>query len=591
MIFLLPVWIFFLSLLVGSFILRRVNFAFPLERVAFAFPLGYGLLAYLVYICGLFLILSKASLLLTFSLITLICLPEAYFWIRKGYSFKKINTELTGLNRILLLFIGLALLLTLMISLLPPTAHDALVYQLYIPKRFAQVGQVTYFPYLVNSLFPFLIQMHYTVALIFEVPEVSQVFHWMCGFGIVLGILSFCNRFYRPQIGYLAVLIFLLSPGIFHQMPLPLNDIAVSFFTFFALYAFYLGLVKNKVSWFVLAGIFSGYGLSIKYLAVLHILVLVFIAGLFVVRDKKRFVPLCKALAIYGAGIFLFSFSWYLRSYLIEGNPFYPFFPEWFTGIGHSYDLQKAGLGKGILDFLLLPWHLTMSPGFFGGTWTHLGVIYLLFLPLVLIFPKKQTSVRFLFVFVVLFIFIWFILAQNARFLFPILPMLSILIASASEKYKKYLLPVLILNFLFLGYFSKDAGLYFIKGESQETYLLRNERTYGLGKWASDNLKLTDKIFNLGDPRMFYFEIPMVRAEEFRKKTGYDVKANDPREVFEFLKGQSITHIFTRAGLPKGKSANDVRTLLAQEIIRDRYLKLIHTEEGKEWTYFLYEIK
>lgn len=595
----LVLWISFLALSGGNFLLIKFGFPFAnrIEEGAFSLALGFGLLGYAVLFLGLSGFLHPRVLLLVLGSLTVLMARIEGEWLRRsGRAFRGLAVLAAKDRKTfwLILFAAGVLALALLQSLLPPTAHDALCYHLYIPKRFVEEGRIAYFPYLVNSLFPFLIQMHYTLALLFKQPEAANIFHWVTGAGTFWGIVALGRRLHSNFTGLLAGLIFILTPGIFNQMVISYNDVALTFYSFMAFYAFLIFFEnRNSVVWMALAGIFSGFALSVKYLALFHISGIGILFFLLMMARKVGGRKFITSLGVYGVFVFIFSFIWYLRSYLYEGNPVYPFFPSIFGGTGREYDFAKAGLGKGLLDFLLAGWRLTLSPGSFGGTWTQWGVTFLAFLPLIFFLDFKDRRLRLLGGFALLLFIFWFGSVQNLRFLFPLVPVLSILCALAARPFLGWLFLILILNAGFALYHGKEGYPYLLGRESRDGYLARTERTYSLSREINRRFSKEARILNMEEVRMFYFEPEMVRESEFRRKTGYADKVGSWEAMLSLLKEHGFTGLLVTDPTDKdeGRPSPGLRKFLSRSDFPDRRIIERYREKARDgFGYRLYEL-
>jgi hypothetical protein len=637
-------WIFVLSLSLGSFILSKFHGAFGnhLEKLSFGFALGFGLLGYIVLAIGLSGFLYPWVLWILLGVLSALLIQEEIFWLRSFIQSLRSLADLRKENALTFYFTlasCLIFFLALLQAFLPSTAHDALCYHLYIPKRFVQEHRIQYFPYLVNSLFPFLIEMHYTLALLFGRPELANLFHFFTGLGTFLGVIALGRRLGNAFIGLTAGLIFISAPGIFNQMIIAYNDVGLAFFTFFTFYAFLKAVDDNEgIMWFILMGIFSGFALSVKYLALFHVIVISALSPFALTLSRSggkdngdRVRKYFLGLLLYFAFTLIFSFIWYLRSYVHEGNPVYPFFPEIFGGTGKEYDFGRAGFGKGWLDLVLVPWRLTLFPQKFGGSWAQLGLCYLTFLPLVFLLkfeahsknvilrPKAEESRSGSFAervlscrsaqdddeglgmaglllagFSLLYFLFWFYTVQNLRFLFPLLPILSILIAFAARHFLVWLVLLLCLNTGFALYHGKNGYAYLLGRENRSTYLLRDEKTYRLAQWLNQNLPKEAKVLNTEEVRMFYFEPEMVREREFRKKTRYHEIAQTPAGVLEVLENAGISHILFvvhEETDPESAPPLSVRKLILNQDFKNRYLELLYDEAAGKENYEIYNIR
>jgi len=128
---------------------------------------------------------------------------------------------------------------------------------------------------------------------------------------------------------------------------------------------------------------------------------------------------------------FFLSFFWYLKSYIILGNPVFPAFADFFPGVV-TFNVSHhmgMGTGKGLMSFLCLPWNMSVHPQLFGGRGSQTGIQFFLFFPFIVfsLFSKKKW-VRDISFLSGVYVLIWFFLVQRDRFLYPVLPLLCLLI-------------------------------------------------------------------------------------------------------------------------------------------------------------------
>lgn len=611
MILLFGFFVFLLSLSLGSWILKKTGFFFKdhLEEASFAFALGYGLVGYVIYglgLLGLLRLLIVGSVLLIGGLFLL---REEVRWLIRGREAVRCFTHSRAepffyvflTTSVFVLFVALAF------CFLPPTANDALTYHLNLPKRFVQAGKIEYFPYLINSLFPFLIQMHYTLALLLAQPELAQVFHFLTGLGIFTGLVSLGRRMADTRLGLVAGLIFLATPLSFNQMSIPYNDLALAFFTFYAVFALILACETSQrppLRLFALMGVYSGFALSVKYLALLHILLLIVLwTGEWIRAKKSGWESWLKPLMVYTLFFFLFSFIWYLRSYLIEGNPLYPYFPSIFGGSGKEYDLAKQGYGKTLVDLVLAPWRMTMDPEHFGGSWAQLGPLYLASLPCLVIYLAKNLNsiwVRLPGLFGIGFFLLWFFLVQNMRFLLPAVPFLSLVVAASALAWMGPLILVLALQIAICFYHRPADYAYLLGKLTKDDYLREVERSYPVSQWMNKEIGSQATVLNAEEVRMFYFDQQMIRESALREKSRYSERIATARELVSFLSRLGVTHLLVIetevVGQPSVPKQGGIYEWMKRPEFKGTYTRLLYayrradTDTGWIHHYSVYEL-
>jgi hypothetical protein len=250
------------------------------------------------------------------------------------------------------------------------------------------------------------------------------------------------------------------------------------------------------------------------------------------------------------------SFIWYVRSYLILGNPVYPFFYKFFGGHGW-YKLtggigEGLGFGKGIFLLFLAPWNITMFPAKFGGE--QLGIGYLMFLTFITFSVRKSPKIiRMLLVISGIYFLLWFFIDQNLRFLFPVLPFLSILVSFVFHNFQKggrkvyaIMLMIIFLNFSIAIYHSLPVFEFIFQGLNKHEFLMKKERSYRGWKFLND-LDNKDSLVLTTEPRLYYSEMPAINMNTFIKSDGWApevvgkakylmLRINDKNKDIKYLK-------------------------------------------------------
>jgi len=169
---------------------------------------------------------------------------------------------------------------------------------------------------------------------------------------------------------------------------------ALAFFVFACLYTMWKWGETHSKGWLFIAGIFAGFAMSIKYTS--FILPLVCIVFIFVWEKKMN--KRIESAVLYSIPAFLIAFPWYLRTWLIMGNPFYPFVfggrywdsfrADWYYGPG-------TGIGLNVREFLMLPINIMLGyrdSNYFDG---HIGPLIVILAPFAAwVIWKNRTASR-----------------------------------------------------------------------------------------------------------------------------------------------------------------------------------------------------
>jgi 4-amino-4-deoxy-L-arabinose transferase-like glycosyltransferase len=204
----------------------------------------------------------------------------------------------------------------------------------------------------------------------------------------------------------LALLIFASMPMIQTLAGWAYNDLALAFYQLAGLYALinYLLRLGDQASgagqdkdqwgatgWLLLAALFTGLAMGLKYTSVVMPVALGLLLIIFSVR-RGRWGPGLVDLLIFGAIAGLVALPWYLKNWWITGNPVYPFLYGWFGGEFWNqfradwYAAAGSGVGWDADTLLLLPWLATLGiydANYWDG---RMGPLFLLFLPLLILF-------------------------------------------------------------------------------------------------------------------------------------------------------------------------------------------------------------
>lgn len=509
-------------------------FEFKLEREVFALALGLTLFSLTVLAAGTFGFLNK-------NVFIFILFIFAFFYLankklQKKLRLKKAPTALS----LALAIASIAFIFSFLQCFVPPISNDALAYHLAHPKAFVESGRVAYLPNSRESLWPYQMEMLFTLGLLLRGTALAQLFHWL--FYPLTALLCFflAERIIKKGSGIWALLVFVFTPAVFAQSSQAYVDVAFAFYIFASLYLFCLH--KNPKAAFA-SGLFSGAALGIKYLALGSSAVM---AVLWLWAGTKRL----KSFFYFALGALLIGAVWYLRSWIILGNPVYPFFSGIFGGQGYATSIGNVnGLGKTPLAYLMLLWNLTFKPALFGGE--IIGPAYLLFLPFLLGVAKKISALgKYLLFFCSSYSIFLFTQSQQVRFFISLLPVLAlgagyaIYVLVKKDSFIKnttiaFMTALLLCHSALFIYRSIPSLKVLIGHQSERDYLLERERSFAFTDFLNAHALPDQKIFNTADIRSFYSEIPTVvdgeplRNEWLKKKISLEYYLE--RQRFDFI--------------------------------------------------------
>jgi len=437
-----------------------------------------AILSYLVFSLGLLGLLDKSllsSLLILFLLgIFFAFIIESKINLRKFYLFL-LEDKLS------LVFFGL-LVFSVLVNLIgvfgPELSFDALWYHLTLPKMYLSFGRIRFIPggLLYYSAAPQFTEMLYLAGLATNLAFLPKLMHFLFGTASVFLIYKLFRQFtdIRKSVAvslliYSTLLVGWLSISAY-------TDLALLFYVLLGFLALIYWKKGIKGNWLIEAALFFGVALAIKLTAG-QIIVAVLITLLI---TRQRF----KDFVIFGLFSLIPVLPWLSRSYLLTGNPVYPYATSWF------FKSQSAGLSlsqwlhsRTPINFLKAVWGLVFTNS------DILSPLLLITLPLLIIgIYKNKLQEKFSFFFGIIlglgFLF-WFLTPLNYnRFFLPLLPIyfLEVFFVIKKLRLKKIYLTVCafilittsFVNLAFRSIANAKYLPYLLTKESERSFMKKN---------------------------------------------------------------------------------------------------------------------
>lgn len=585
-----------------------------LERVGFGGLLGLAVLAYAIWVLGL---VGGLYVAVGWALMGLAAAVAWRRLVELGTSlrrtFRTARFRFSPATVFLWLCLAVLTVSGIVRALAPPNASDwdSLQYHLAFPRLYLAHHRVLELPFSSHSYFPFTTEMLYTLGLLLRGAAAAKLFHCLTAlFGVAL-MLAWGRRLKNGLGGLAAAVVFLATPAVYCELGTGYIDLAVAAYTLAALFAFAHAGGGKPGRWEVVAGLFAGVCLGMKYTGgiVLVFLVLTALGRRFVLRGSGR---RCRWGGLLAAALVVGS-PWYVKNQLQTGNPVYPFAYRVFGGARwdeelatlYSTEQHTYGTGRGIVDLVTVPWNLTMWP------WNHdrsrglryevepvsgstIGPLYLALLVPFMFLGRKPEEVR-LWAWTGVFFFVaWFLVMQYVRYLLPCLGILALCVGwTLSELPRRY--PRLgavawtaaVVFFLPACWLSVDLSADAWKVVSGEVtanqYLARTLDMYEAAEFINEFLPAHSKLVTYGEPRGFYLRRDYLWGE-FNYSRLLDYRSvHDCAGLCRLYARHGITHVLINTKYWHLDDQRDpVARLLSaciesggvEEIYRDRWMRL-----------------
>jgi hypothetical protein len=563
--------------------------------------IGIAVTGYAVFLLGVTASLDSCGI--HFLLISLAFFSAAG-WTRAVLTVPTLSSERSSWDIPAAFFLGLLLIAGFLLVLTPETGKDALIYHLAVPKLYLLHHGFYFIPGNVFAGYPHLGEMHYLLALFLQNDILAKAMNYAVLCGILLGMGLFARFLLKEHVfPAFSMLIFLSIPSVFAASHMAYNDLFVAFFTLAAFYSFLRWSEQRMTAWLILCGIFSGSAAACKYTALL--LTPLGCLGIlwFAARRKSETRQALRLLALYVASALIAGSPFYLKNWIMTGNPLYPFFYGIFGGRGWDgdqarlYDLfiQNLGMGRSILDYLLLPWNVSLrakmdSPQFDGV----LGPIFLLTLPFLAGLRRWEKPVLVVLVYALLSFLFWASSAQQIRYLIPLFPILALVTGAIMTRYRNRK-RIFALLFCMIATSLAVNGYYIIHGfmkiaplraavgiESRDEFLSRTLPQYPMYRFVNQNLPPNARVFLLYMKNYTFLlnrDCYVDSMFEAHTLQGILQKASSPDGVRNGLKAMGFTHIlfdgFFLLGEQSPLSADQKRLFFE---FQSRHLRAIRLE-------------
>ena len=521
----------------------------------------------LVYVAGMFGALHPGALLLLALLISggLIAIGVSAAGARRRIAAAMQDSPLLSGA---LAAISLA---SLYLGLSPPTARDALIHHLALPRIFLEAGRVVDVPYALHAAYPQTVDMLYLLPVGLGADWAAAWIHLCFGLLAAAVLATRARAWAGNTAAILSAILFLSLPVVLRLGSVAYVDLALCLYTFLALECFLRWRENgNKGHWLTLSALAVGFALSTKYQG---FMTAALIGGLVVLVALRRegLARATRHALLFGLIAILPAAPWLVRNAQLHGNPVYPLFSQTFGATPEQaaestspLRLRRIAYGESNLAIAALPIRIFISgreddPRRFDGRLNP-------FLPLlaagVLLIRKRGEHISGAGL-VTLFAVCGTLLAlgvqvARVRYVLPFVGVLCPLAAAAVTANRGRMLmggmfaAAMLWNGLFLERAVRAADLlpYLSGRESREAYLARRLAAYPLYALANERVPAEGRVqlIFMGD-RGYYLEVPYTYEPYFSGVGLAEALRRGPNAAATYFDDREVTHLLMNEAL------------------------------------------
>ena len=459
-------------------------------------------------------------------------------------------------------------------GMLPPVDFDVREYHLQAPKEFFQRGSIGFLPHNVYGNMPLGSEM-------FSLLGMALLNDWWLGALVGKTVIAFFapltslalfaagRRFASRGAGVVAAVLYLSIPWVSVVSTRGLIEGVLAFYLFLSVYAVLLwwqvegaetaaGEANRASGWWrasdgclALAGFCSGAAVSCKYPAVLFVAVP--LAAIILARAARQEGRnrAARAIGIYLLAVFAGCGLWFVKNWVLTGNPVYPLLYEWFGGETRTPEINARWLAAHQphrFDFSALAESLMTVA--LKSDW--LSPVLVPLAALGLFVRRYRWPALILAGYFGYVIATWWLFTHRIdRFWIPALPVLALLagigaVWSTSLAWRRATLATLVVGLgTSLIYVTSHEVTYNSFFVSLDRTRQDPGRVSGWHLILNSNVPPGCKVLSVGDAQVFDFEVPVIYNTVFDGSEVASICEDRPADqIASELLRRNISHVF-----------------------------------------------
>lgn len=409
------------------------SFGLP-ERLAFTWLGGLGTLSLSLFLIGQ-VVFTRASIVVTVGVCLLLAIRPILRLVRSERLLSQFEMDMIPAAVIIVVLLVTAV--GGFAEIVGDWENDAIAYHLLGPKVWLHDGVIRPLPETSTTAFPATAEILFGALFTLggvKGPGCFALLTLACFFAVVYSLTKAAGVDGRTS--WWAVAFVAAMPAVYTGAHSAFIDVL---YATFVLAAARVGFEAQRTSEWAIFGVFCGLAMATKYTGLMATAALIFCALLGqALRGSTRWTQVVKYGAFAALAGLVVASPYYIRNWILLGSPIYPpppvlanlmavkYFPlENLTKFKAFLDARGSGLGRGLVAFLSLPFHLTYYTSFFNGA-GGIGLTGLAFAPFGLLAARARVFPRILAVLGVLLTTSWFLTLQESRYLIPAYPIAAV---------------------------------------------------------------------------------------------------------------------------------------------------------------------
>ncbi|HYU30707.1 MAG TPA: phospholipid carrier-dependent glycosyltransferase [Thermoanaerobaculia bacterium] len=310
------------------------------------------------------------------------------------------------------------------LTLYPPTDFDPTAYHLPIARAFSESGRLPFLPDLVFPIGPQLNDLLFAAVFPWGGALAAQGVELALTLATAGLLASWGARAFSPAVGWVAAGLYLGNPIVVHLAGTAYIDPGLALFVTAALYALDRARAGEASGWLTAAGFLAGTAASTKYLGLFFVGAVVLGAG--IAASARRW----RAMAWTGVVALAALAPTYGRILLATGNPLFPLLPGLFGSSPWDLEPWPGGVSwsRRLAELATLPWDVVFRRSSVNYQ-PPFSPIYLVGAPLLIATGIRDRRARWLLGVAIAWLPFFSLLPRDARFLLPVLPIVTLVLA------------------------------------------------------------------------------------------------------------------------------------------------------------------